>query len=124
MTPPFKRVAMKPTAAFVCLVLAGLAACADGRRAGGVLGERGPIAVVGTLKCLPVRAGAPATGCVLGLEDDAARYYHLQENAIGPGALTGATENARVAIAGTFTPGGDDRFVTIGTIAVASLARI
>jgi hypothetical protein len=72
---------------------------------------------------LPVRAGAPAE-CVLGLQDDSSRYYRLQESLLADKPLTGADENKRVAIAGTFIPGGDDRFTTIGTIAVQSLARI
>ena len=115
---------MRPTALVLSILLAASAGCAAQQRAD-VLGERGPIAVVGTLRCLPVRPNAPATGCVLGLEDDSARYYRLQESLLlADRPLTATDQNARVAIAGTFTPGGDDRFSVIGTIAIASLARI
>ena len=114
---------MRPAALLLSMLLAA-AGCAGQQRAD-VLGERGPIAVVGTLRCLPLRPNAPATECVLGLEDDSARYYRLQESLLlADRPLTATDQNARVAIAGTFIPGADDRFRVIGTIAIASLARI
>ncbi|MBM3506990.1 MAG: hypothetical protein FJX64_04560 [Alphaproteobacteria bacterium] len=107
-------------------LLAVAVACAGRQDNAGVLGARGPIAVVGTLRCLPDRptAAVPERDCVIGLEDDALRFYRLQEGNPTQRALLATAPNVRVAIAGMFTPGADARYPTVGTIEVASITRV
>jgi len=84
----------------------------------------GPIAVRGTMECLPHRdtSGPQTLECAIGLLDEQGRHFALRDTDPEYKNISGGYSTDMVIVEGTFDPGEDSKYASIGVIHVTSIA--
>lgn len=85
-----------------------------------VIPPAGAVVIRGTMVCMPRRdsRGPQTLECAYGLQDEAGRYYGLQDTDPRYSNISRVPMNTRVDVAGTFTPKEDMKYQSIGLIEV------
>ncbi len=83
----------------------------------------GPISVRGEMTCLPHRdtSGPQTLECAFGLKDEQGRHYGLRDTDPAYGNIGHIPGGTTVVVTGEFTPGEDEKYASIGVIAVTGV---
>lgn len=85
----------------------------------------GKVSIKGTTTCLPPRDanGPQNASCALGLKGEDGNYYALQDTDPTYRNVSSVPSNSEVTVQGTFAPGTNPAFPTVGIIAVTNIVR-